>query len=112
MFNKEEIPILSDIQNRQDFQEKVYPNRRPVILRGVDLGKAPFIWTPEHLAERCGEKPVKVHVCPVEHMAFVQKNFLYKLALLLVVVETPSARSNHCLISIVTFHYPQDPSIL
>lgn len=78
MCSKAEVPVLDDCLSREAFEEKVYPHRRPVVLRGIDLGRAPHAWSPGYLARACGDKRVKVHVCPVDDMAFLQKNFQYK----------------------------------
>jgi hypothetical protein len=65
--------------SEKDFQEKVSMLREPAIVRGVDLGLAPTLWTPQYLGEKCGSLPAKVHVCPVQKMDFVRRNFAYKL---------------------------------
>lgn len=63
----------------QNFVSDLYASREPCVLKGVDLGPAPSLWTAEYLADRCGEqREVKVHVCPHRHMDFINKNFLYK----------------------------------
>ena len=63
----------------EDFQERVYKFREPTILCGLDLGLAPSLWTPQYLGEKCGNIPVKIHVCPQEMMDFIHKNFAYRL---------------------------------
>ena len=78
MCTRSEVPILTDVLSREDFQENVYPQRKPVVLRGINIGRASELWTPEYLSARCGQKQVKVHVCEVDKMAFLDKNFLYK----------------------------------
>lgn len=78
MCTKAEVPVLSDCLTREAFAEKVHLHRKPVVLRGIDLGRAPRVWSPNYLARTCGDRRVKVHVCPVDDMAFLQKNFQYK----------------------------------
>lgn len=71
---------VHDVLDMQDFVEKVSQHREPVILCGLELGCAPRLWNPQYLREKCcGGPPVKVHVCPVQQMDFVLKNFAYKL---------------------------------
>ena len=78
MCSKSEVLVTDKCLTREEFEEKVYSRRSPVVLRGIDLGHAPRVWTPSYLARACGGKQVKVHVCPVDDMAFLEKNFLYK----------------------------------
>lgn len=52
--------------------------RKPVVLKGVDIGEAKDKWCPEYLAKVGGEKPVKIHVCQEGRMDFLNKNFAYK----------------------------------
>ena len=60
------------------FHTLVYPTRQPAVLRGVPLGPATSLWTPDYLCEKCGDLPVKVHVSPVPQMDFIKKNFIYR----------------------------------
>ena len=71
------VPIVL-ISSKEEFHSLVYPTRQPTILRGIDLGRASHVWTHDHLCQRCGSRPVKVHVCPVAQMDFIKKNFAYK----------------------------------
>lgn len=66
------------LSTKEEFYSIVYPRRQPAVLRGIDLGRAPGLWTPDYLCEHCGSRPVKVHVCPVAQMDFITKNFAYK----------------------------------
>ncbi len=75
-----QVPIFH-LSTKEEFHSTVYPARRPAILRGIDLGRAPGLWTPDYLCQHCGSQPVKVHVCPVAQMDFINKNFAYKYAL-------------------------------
>lgn len=53
--------------------------RKPVILRGQDIGNVTETWSSvDYLAEKGGTKPVKIHVSPVPQMDFINKNFAYK----------------------------------
>ena len=52
--------------------------RRPALLRGVDIGECTTTWTSEYLAEVGGSREVKIHVCPTHQMDFINKNFVYK----------------------------------
>jgi len=62
----------------RDFQERIAKVRNPVVLCGLHLGDAPKKWNPQYLREKCGNLAVKVHVCPVAQMDFINKNFAYK----------------------------------
>lgn len=78
-----EVKRLRDVFSEEDFREKVSRLRQPAIVCGLDLGQAPKLWTPQYLREKCGSLPVKIHVCPVQKMDFVLKNFTYKLIMVL-----------------------------
>ena len=73
------VPI-HQVDSSEQFHAQIYPSRRPAVLRGVPLGAAPSLWTPEYLSEKVGERLVKVHVSPVPQMDFVRKNFVYRRA--------------------------------
>lgn len=52
--------------------------RRPVILRGYDIGPCRTKWTPEYLISKCPEgKKVKVHKSKEKRLDFRRKNFVY-----------------------------------
>lgn len=75
------VPLVcldSSSSPTEQFHDQVYPARRPAVLRGVPLGPAPSLWTPDYLCGKCGERPVKVHVSPVPQMDFIRKNFVYR----------------------------------
>ena len=73
------VPVVH-LDSSEQFHALVYPTRQPAVLRGVPLGRAPSLWTPDYLAGQCGDQPVKVHVSPVPQMDFIQKNFVYRQA--------------------------------
>ena len=58
--------------------EDVLKKREPAVLRGLDLGTATDLWTPEYLGHRVGSQAVKVHVSPDPCMNFLTKNFVYR----------------------------------
>ncbi|KAL8564092.1 tRNA wybutosine-synthesizing protein 5 [Nucella lapillus] len=60
------------------FLQDIYPNRRPAILRGVDIGQCCEKWTVQYLASQGGSAEVKVHVSTKPQMDFLHKNFLYR----------------------------------
>lgn len=62
----------------EDFLATVYPCQQPCVLHGIDVGVATSKWTPDYLADKCGEREVKVHVSPDPSMDFIKKNFIYK----------------------------------
>ena len=69
-------------------QSSIIFQRRPALLRGVDLGPCREKWTLEHLRLRGGDKDVKIHVSTVPQMDFLHKNFVYKWALSLTYKHT------------------------
>jgi hypothetical protein len=52
--------------------------RRPVILRGLDIGACKEKWTVDYLSSKAGDKEVKIHVAPCAQMDFIHKNFAYR----------------------------------
>ena len=71
------VPVVC-LNSAEEFRATVYPTRQPTVLKGVSLGPAPSLWTPQYLASKCGIRPVKVHVTPVPQMDFIRKNFVYR----------------------------------
>jgi tRNA wybutosine-synthesizing protein 3 len=55
--------------------------RVPCVLTGLDLGPAPWLWSPAHLAAKpsVAAADVSVHVCDSPHLDFVRKNFKYEV---------------------------------
>ena len=54
--------------------------REPCVLTGLDVGPAPWTWSPSHLAAKPGvaETEVSVHVSESPHLDFVRKNFSFE----------------------------------
>ncbi|KAM6978571.1 LOW QUALITY PROTEIN: tRNA wybutosine-synthesizing protein 5 [Tautogolabrus adspersus] len=71
------VPIFTNV-DKDAFLQDVYPQRRPAVLRGMDLGPCLEKWTAEYLIEKGGDKEVKIHVSTVPQMDFLHKNFAYK----------------------------------
>ena len=67
-----------DIFTADEFKKKAGTSRKPYLLKKLNIGPAPSLWTPEYLRDRCGERSVRVHVTPVTLMDFMKKNFLYR----------------------------------
>jgi len=63
---------------KEKFLNDISSARKPVVLKGIDIGDAKEKWCPEYLAKVGGEKPVKIHVCEQGRMDFLNKNFAYK----------------------------------
>ena len=74
------LPVKEfSLDSPEQFLSVIYPSREPCILRGVDIGPAPSLWTADYLSQICGhDHNVKVHVCPQSHMDFIGKNFMYR----------------------------------
>lgn len=63
---------------RERFLQDIYPLRKPVVLKGLDLGPCTSKWTVDYLSQAAGNKVVKVHVSSVPQMDFLSKNFVYR----------------------------------
>lgn len=74
---KENVEVY-EYSTLEHFQEFIKSNRRPLLLKNVDIGACKTKWTVDFLAEALGPNQVKVHVCPVGNMSFINKNFTYK----------------------------------
>ncbi|XP_076788010.1 tRNA wybutosine-synthesizing protein 5 isoform X3 [Arvicanthis niloticus] len=71
------VPRLRGV-SREQFMEHLYPQRKPLVLEGLDLGSCTSTWTVDYLSHTGGTKEVKVHVAPVAQMDFISKNFVYR----------------------------------
>jgi tRNA wybutosine-synthesizing protein 3 len=62
-----------------DFKNTIAAQRVPAVISGLDIGQAPWTWTPSYLASLDGvpEKLVSVHVSRDPKLDFVRKNFKY-----------------------------------
>ena len=65
---------------RATFADGPASAREPCVLTGLDLGPAPWTWSPEHLAAKPGvaSAEVSVHVSASPHLDFVRKNFAFE----------------------------------
>ena len=65
---------------RATFADGPASAREPCVLTGLDLGPAPWTWSPEHLASKPGvaSAEVSVHVSASPHLDFVRKNFAFE----------------------------------
>nr|XP_061799673.1 tRNA wybutosine-synthesizing protein 5-like [Nerophis lumbriciformis] len=71
------VPVFTEV-DRDVFLQKIYPQRKPAVLRGVCLGPCLEKWTVEYLAQKGGDKEVKIHVSRVPQMNFLKRNFVYR----------------------------------
>ncbi|XP_040418006.1 tRNA wybutosine-synthesizing protein 5 [Cygnus olor] len=71
------VPSLGGV-GRQRFLQDVYPQRKPVVLKGMELGSCTTKWTVDYLSQAEGSKEVKIHVSAVPQMDFLSKNFVYR----------------------------------
>uniref|UniRef100_A0A9J7X4Z9 tRNA wybutosine-synthesizing protein 5 n=2 Tax=Cyprinus carpio TaxID=7962 RepID=A0A9J7X4Z9_CYPCA len=74
---KLEVPVYTDV-DRETFLRDIYPLRRPAVLKRVPLGPCVRAWTVSYLAQKGGDREVKVHVSPEPRMDFLHKNFVYR----------------------------------
>ena len=65
---------------RATFADGPASAREPCVLTGLDLGPAPWTWSPEHLAAKPGvaSAEVSAHVSASPHLDFVRKNFAFE----------------------------------
>lgn len=70
------VPVL-DSCSPEEFRERIGPSREPVVLRGLDLGPCPRLWSPEYLQTRLQPRTVRVHVGQKGNLDFRTKNFKY-----------------------------------
>ncbi|XP_021053648.1 tRNA wybutosine-synthesizing protein 5 isoform X1 [Mus pahari] len=71
------VPRLRGV-SREQFLEHLYPQRKPLVLEGLDLGSCTSKWTVDYLSQVGGTKEVKIHVAAVAQMDFISKNFVYR----------------------------------
>lgn len=72
-----QVAVFTNV-DKEVFTRRIYPRRRPAVLRGVPLGPCLEKWTVDYLREKGGDKTVKVHVASTPQMDFLHKNFLYR----------------------------------
>uniref|UniRef100_A0A673T3M3 tRNA-yW synthesizing protein 5 n=1 Tax=Suricata suricatta TaxID=37032 RepID=A0A673T3M3_SURSU len=65
------VPRLEGVSQEQ-FTQQLYPQRKPLVLEGIDLGACTSKWTVDYLSQVGGEKAVKVHVAAVAQMDFIK----------------------------------------
>nr|XP_044624439.1 tRNA wybutosine-synthesizing protein 5 isoform X2 [Equus asinus] len=71
------VPRLAGVSQEQ-FMQQFYPQRKPLVLEGIDLGECTSKWTVDYLSQVGGRKEVKIHVAAVAQMDFISKNFVYR----------------------------------
>ncbi|XP_052491565.1 tRNA wybutosine-synthesizing protein 5 [Budorcas taxicolor] len=71
------VPRFEGVSQEQ-FIEHLYPQRKPLVLEGIDLGACTSKWTVDYLSQIGGRKEVKIHVAAVAQMDFISKNFVYR----------------------------------
>ncbi|XP_036714142.1 tRNA wybutosine-synthesizing protein 5 isoform X2 [Balaenoptera musculus] len=71
------VPRLEGVSQEQ-FMEHLYPQRKPLVLEGIDVGTCTSKWTVDYLSQIGGRKEVKIHVAAVAQMDFISKNFVYR----------------------------------
>ncbi|XP_077927282.1 tRNA wybutosine-synthesizing protein 5 isoform X3 [Halichoerus grypus] len=71
------VPRLEGVSQEQ-FMQHLYPQRKPLVLEGIDLGACTSKWTVDYLSQVGGRREVKIHVAAVAQMDFISKNFVYR----------------------------------
>uniref|UniRef100_A0A8C4J8B7 tRNA-yW synthesizing protein 5 n=1 Tax=Dromaius novaehollandiae TaxID=8790 RepID=A0A8C4J8B7_DRONO len=64
---------------RERFLRDIYPRRKPVVLKGMELGTCTTKWTVDYLSQAEGSKEVKIHVSTVPQMDFLKLCLLIHL---------------------------------
>ncbi|XP_078084937.1 tRNA wybutosine-synthesizing protein 5 [Mustelus asterias] len=64
--------------DKESFLQRIYPLRRPAVLKGIPLGPCTSKWTVDYLSTTGGSQEVKLHVASVPQMDFINKNFIYR----------------------------------
>ncbi|XP_064308003.1 tRNA wybutosine-synthesizing protein 5 isoform X2 [Phalacrocorax carbo] len=79
---RREQPVVSVSRlagvTRERFLREIYPQRKPVVLKAMELGTCTTKWTVDYLSQAEGSKEVKIHVSAVPQMDFLSKNFVYR----------------------------------
>ncbi|XP_057614321.1 tRNA wybutosine-synthesizing protein 5 isoform X3 [Chionomys nivalis] len=70
------VPRLRGV-TREQFLEHLYPQRKPLVLEGLDLGPCTSKWTVDYLSRAGGVKEVKIHVAAVPQMDFIRFCYVY-----------------------------------
>uniref|UniRef100_A0A8P0ND66 tRNA-yW synthesizing protein 5 n=4 Tax=Canis lupus TaxID=9612 RepID=A0A8P0ND66_CANLF len=65
------VPRLEGVSQDQ-FMQQLYPQRKPLVLEGIDLGACTSKWTVDYLSQVGGSKEVKIHVAAVAQMDFIK----------------------------------------
>ena len=65
--------------------------RKPLVLRGLDIGSCTSRWTPDYLIDTYGKVESTVQVSSSSRMNFVQKNFIYKKMLFGELIQNASS---------------------
>lgn len=62
----------------EHFKNVIQPSRRPVIIKGLNLGPCQSLWSDaDYVKRKEDDKHVKVHITTEEKMDFRSKNFKY-----------------------------------
>ncbi|KAM4698588.1 tRNA wybutosine-synthesizing protein 5 [Rhinophrynus dorsalis] len=64
--------------DKHQFLQDIYPLRKPVVLKGLDLGVCRNRWTVDYISKAGAGREVKIHVSEVPQMDFINKNFIYR----------------------------------
>nr|KAF6498442.1 tRNA-yW synthesizing protein 5 [Rousettus aegyptiacus] len=65
------VPRLEGV-SQEHFMQHLYPQRKPLVLEGIDLGACTSKWTVDYLSQVGGKKEVKIHVAAVAQMDFIK----------------------------------------
>ncbi|XP_045703541.1 tRNA wybutosine-synthesizing protein 5 isoform X1 [Phyllostomus hastatus] len=72
-----QVPRLEGV-SEEHFMQHLYPQRKPLVLEGMDLGTCTSKWTVDYLTQVGAGREVKIHVAAVAQMDFISKNFVYR----------------------------------
>ncbi|XP_062862312.1 tRNA wybutosine-synthesizing protein 5 [Trichomycterus rosablanca] len=91
---KVQVSVFSAV-DKDLFLNKIYPLRKPAVLKGVPLGPCLEKWTVDYLAAKGGAQEVKLHVSSVPQMDFLHKNFIYRKLPFDKFVQRAAAETDH-----------------
>lgn len=63
--------------SKEEFINFVKDNRKPLILRGLNIGTCRSKWSVSYLVESIKDLKVSIHASPTGQMSFIKKNFSY-----------------------------------
>ena len=109
---KEQVRVVEN-PTREQFVKEICEQCEPVIIRGLDLGQAPKLWSFEYLERTALDKIVSVHVSPHSRMDFYDRFSLsFSLFLFLFLGDLLSGLTTPSLFRLVLQEFPIQDHVL